>query len=285
MIFYKVTFGPVRKDDLRGEEYAEEIALHHICTLEQYGQACWDHKLFPIYDNGSLCAHIGVHGVHARARKNLPKHGRRHLDELVAYFGSPPRWEILGENVSRRETSWKGAPFLFLHTRYYDYESPLHRGDNGMPIPLYRVPDDVGDRETIYYTNLWQVHYHEFDCINMSCGALEIDAYKQLTVHDSELSREGQELCKQFERITGVPTYYFLMRHWGRRKNEENRKCPSCGCSWRTDYYGGENCHEAGEDYCFWEFRFRCDKCRLVSHRASTDDDERHARIGEWKKS
>lgn len=34
-----------------------------------------------------------------------------------------------------------------------------------------------------------------------------------------------------------------------------------------------------------WNFHFQCHDCRLVSHEADSCEDERHARIGEYKRN
>jgi predicted nucleic acid-binding Zn ribbon protein len=93
---------------------------------------------------------------------------------------------------------------------------------------------------------------------------------------DSELSQRGREICQQVEAATGVPTYYFLMRYWGRRKGEETRRCPGCGGSWHVVM-------PANATSGFCDFPFRCEACRLVSHLGKLFDDPRRAAIGEWK--
>ena len=79
------------------------------------------------------------------------------------------------------------------------------------------------------------------------------------------------------ESATGVPTYYYLMRYWGRKVGEENRLCPGCGGAWRTEI-------PPDRVKRFRDFTFQCPKCRLVSHMADSYDDDRHAGIGEWRK-
>lgn len=54
--------------------------------------------------------------------------------------------------------------------------------------------------------------------------------------------------------VVFLSTYCYLMRYLGRNKNENT-----------------------------WEFHFRCDNCLIVSHIADSYEDERHARIGEYK--
>jgi predicted nucleic acid-binding Zn ribbon protein len=106
-----------------------------------------------------------------------------------------------------------------------------------------------------------------------------MQAYRVLAEPDSPCSKWGRELCLAIEKATGVPTYYYLMRYFGREYAEEKRRrCPCCGKSWhikRPEKEGG---------YEFWEFDFMCKKCRLVSNCACGDVNLRYAKIGEPRK-
>ncbi len=93
---------------------------------------------------------------------------------------------------------------------------------------------------------------------------------------NSGLTKKGKELCEIIEKKTGIPTYYFLNRYWGRLKNEESRLCPECGNEWRVE-------KDIASRESFSNFVFQCKPCRLVSKEADSFEDERHARIGEYK--
>jgi predicted nucleic acid-binding Zn ribbon protein len=180
---------------------------------------------------------------------------------------------VVDDEAPQRDTTWSNAPFLYLSTHMNDWESPLCRGDNGKPIPLYRLTGAHEDRESIYF---WQQTYREYDAIWMGCGHLEIPVYCELALPDSELSQQGRSICRKVESATGIPTYYFLMRYWGRKDCEEKRLCPGCGCEWHKK-------NSVGQLNRFCDFTFMCRKCKLVSHIADSYDDSRRARIGEWQ--
>jgi len=91
----------------------------------------------------------------------------------------------------------------------------------------------------------------------------------------SELAEEGRDLCRAIESATGVPTFYYLMRYWGRPKAEERRRCPGCGDAWRTE-------RPREPPNRFWQFDFKCDRCRLVSHLGAANDGGRRVRVGEF---
>jgi predicted nucleic acid-binding Zn ribbon protein len=267
MILYKLTFGAVTKAT---RDDAVSVAEDYVSVLCHNGQACGEY--FLVYNNGKLCIYLHVAGIHAHSRKYHSKHGVDRLSKVIAHFGAAPQWELAEDDVPKRDTTWAKAPFLYLFAD--DWESPLRRGDSGKPIPLYRLPGVHNDREAIYF---WQHTYHSCDLIWMLSGELETSSYKQLAATDSELSRDGRATCRYVEKVTGIPTYYYLMRHWGRRRNEEARKCPGCGRAWRTT-------HPINPEGTFSHFTFKCDKCRLVSLMANVDYDERRALVGEWKK-
>ena len=134
------------------------------------------------------------------------------------------------------------------------------------------LPVAFEHKEQLYF---WQRSYYHHDNIWLGSGALEIGAYRQLADPASELAEHGRDLCREIETATGVPTFYYLMRYWGRLKGEEQRLCPGCGTAWRTE----RSREWPGR---FWQFDFNCDRCRLVSHLGVSTDGGRHTRIGEF---
>ena len=269
MILHKSTFGPVAKSN---RQDAEDVAEGYIGLLLHNGQACGEY--FTVLSEGNLVAYVMMQGIQATKRRFHCKYGRKSLNSVTAFFGRPPEWKVVDDEVPARDINWQSAPFLYLFTHVFTWSSSLRRGDNGRPIPIYRLRGRHEDRDAIYS---WQGLYRKYDGIWLASGVLEIPVYKQLADPSSELSQKGREICRAVERFTGVPTYYFLMRYWGRRKGQEKRTCPGCGGPWRTDRPLD---HPDG----FWEFAFQCHKCRLVSHIADTYEDERHAVIGEYPK-
>lgn len=287
MILHRITFGKIKP---AAREEAEEVAEDYLRSLAHNGQAGWGYSF--VVQDGLLCVYIDIAGVQAHKLKYHGTFGLERLAKAIEWFGQDPVWERLDEGGPKRDTTWKGAPFLFLFTHAFDHESPLCRGDTGRTIPLYRLPDEQmpkGDREPsaedLYWgaeryregIGFWQHSYRHHDSIWLSSGKLEIPTYKQLALPDSELSRYGRDSCDDIEETTGVPTFYYLNRYYGRPEGEAKRKCPGCGKRWRTKF------PLDSEEQAWHEFPFKCDKCRLVSHMASDDDEPRHVHIGEWK--
>ena len=70
---------------------------------------------------------------------------------------------------------------------------------------------------------------------------------------DSELSKQGIEICKKIEKLTTVPTYYYLHNYDKYKNDNKKRCCPKCGEKWNV---------KKKENY---RFDFKCDNCRIVS--------------------
>jgi predicted nucleic acid-binding Zn ribbon protein len=200
--------------------------------------------------------------------------GKEMLTKVVAAFGAKPTLKMLDDEARRRQLTWKGSLFLYLFTHAFDWTSPVCRGDGQGPIPVFLIPITFQQKEEVYR---WQRRYRLYDDVWLECGSLEIPAYRKLAEANSDLTQEGQELCCAIEKTTGVPTFYYLMRYWGRATGEHERLCPRCGGRWTT-------ANAVEERRRFWHFDFKCDRCRLVSHRGVSSDGGRHTKIGEFRR-
>jgi predicted nucleic acid-binding Zn ribbon protein len=117
--------------------------------------------------------------------------------------------------------------------------------------------------------------YKRYDHLQLDCGPLEVEAYRQLADPASVLGIAGRELAREVERATKLPTYYYLLRYWGWADREGERRCPDCGGPWKNQ--GARSPSGLG-----W-FDFRCEQCRLVSHVATSFDDDGHPEIGSFQ--
>jgi hypothetical protein len=99
------------------------------------------------------------------------------------------------------------------------------------------------------------------------------DEYKEKSwqeiLDESYRGRGMWQLCREVEKSTKVPTYYFLMRYYSHPTEEFARRCPGCGGKWRT---------KAPEENRFRDWHFRCKRCRLVSN-AGVEPNRRLARM------
>lgn len=268
MILANVEFGCSGR---QSKSELEDLVEAYLPRLLHQGQIGSEYVF--AWTDGVLNAYVQLVAPDAHASRHHSDYGRETLAELRKAFGKNPKWTILEDNYLKPAPTWRRAPFLCLYTHAFDDGPPFCRGDNRKPVPSYLFPIPYRERESIYF---WQDNYRHHDSIWLGCGTLEIPAYRELADPNSDLSQHGRDLCGQIEKATGIPTYYFLMRYWGRRNSEDKRRCPGCGRPWRTK-------HAAEKRTDFWLFAFQCYKCRLVSHRGDSFDDERHAVIGEFK--
>ena len=185
------------------------------------------------------------HGKHVRAAV-------RALRKVGVEWSSS---RILGWDPESDPTcTCRKPPSLILTTNFLSCESPLRCGGCSGVVPLYRVPptsehDDYDD------VRWWDHYYRHFDAIWIDSGVGERMAYRQLSRHDSELTEEGRGICQRTEKATGIPTYYFLLRYYGRSSSSERcRRCPSCGGDWLL------------AEQWLNHYAFRCSQCRLVSN-------------------
>lgn len=147
-------------------------------------------------------------------------------------------------------------------------DSVVRSGRDGLGIPLYLLPIDADDRERL---NNWQRQYDWISSLEASTGVLEYETYKEMADPFSHLSRCGRAWAHAIEEATGLPTFYYLVHHYG---SEGNRPCPLCGEEWHVE---GEP-HEGLDSY-----PYRCGPCRLLSHEPSDrQDDPLRSGFGRW---
>jgi len=268
MILANVTFGSRRGNS---KAASEDLAESYLASLFHSGQLCGEY--FVTWTKGLLNAHVLLTGPHAFELRHHSVYGKKELAKVIEAFGKRPVWRTLDDAAGQEATPWKGAPFFYLFTHAFDWASPspVCRGDGKGQVPLFTLPITFEQKEQI---NFWQGSYYHHDNIWLASGVLEVAAYRQLADPASELAQQGRELCRELEAATGIPTFYYLMRHWGRTKGEDKRRCPGCGAHWSVT-------RESKKRH-FEEFDFRCDKCRLVSHVGDSTDGGRHTSIGEY---
>lgn len=162
-------------------------------------------------------------------------------------------FEIIGRDYNENDTASQTIPsFQILYTSYVDSGSPLAHGDELKGIPLYRVLQN--EPELSQAIVKWQENWQACDQLQMNGAVLEKTVLAEISEYESELSQLGRTVCAEIEKVTQVPTFYYLYRLGKDQEIEHNRKCPSCGDNWKL----AEPLHEI--------FYFKCDKCRLLSN-------------------
>lgn len=266
MILANIIFGSLRgstRDEL------EDVVERYLASLLKGGQIC-GHR-FLTWTKGKLNAHVILAAPNAMNLRHHTAWGKKNLAKVVQAFGRKPVWKILDDDAGKTSSGWRGAPFLYLFTHWDDSYPPLCRGDGKRPVPFFTLPVSDQIKEDLF---CWQKNYCDLDSVWLGSGPVEMPAYRQPADPRSELSEAGRRLCREIETATGIPTFYYLMRYWGRSRGEKERPCLGCGQSWKTS--------ESESDGKFHQFHFKCEACRLVSHLGSDIGSARQARIGEF---
>jgi predicted nucleic acid-binding Zn ribbon protein len=269
MYISRVNFG--RPAQHKNKAEVEHAAESYLVALLRNGQICGEYVLG--WTKGCFNAYVYLPRPNSFKIKFYSKWAKECLAKSSEMFSHDPSWTVLEDDIPKRFQSWKKTPSLYLFTAWPFHSPPVRSMDTGEPLPIYLLPLSDSERDEVYS---WAYSYHNHDLIWTESGKLEIPAYKQLAEPDSELSSYGRQVCSNIEKATGIPTFYYLYRYWGRKDEYKSRSCPGCGRKWRVRPIQE---HSAP----FSDFPFQCDKCRLVSHDACTDEDAKYARIGEYK--
>ena len=268
MYLVHIRFGsPVRGCE---KEKAEEVVQEFIGALIWSGQLCED-AVYSWFE-GVLGYYVNVPRPTSLEERYMSSRAEEGLAQVVEVFGEKPTWHLMQDEVPKRFRSWKRASFLFLFSHAFREGNYVCCGDSGEGFPPYLLPVTTEWRCEL---RRWGEKYRDHDRVWLSSCALEMPAYKQMADPASALAEEGRQLCTRLEAAVGKPVFYYLQRYWGRIGKETLRKCPGCGGDWAIENNEDRN--------GMVPFDFRCDGCRLVSHEAVSFEDERHARIGEWR--
>jgi len=179
---------------------------------------------------------------------------RRRIDGLGRVNLKRPTIRFLGA-IPESEPACRCAETsgFFLFTTFLHKEPPVRCLDCNGSVPVYRLPrSETGEHSGLLS---WWKNYQACDTLQIGCTVGERFGERQMSDMASSLSRSGLAVCKEIERLTGLPTYYYLHRAGGRSKSAEvRRKCPSCGGSWLL------------KEPLHGKFDFKCDKCLLLSN-------------------
>lgn len=174
-------------------------------------------------------------------------------EKLEGLCNSKLTYKTIGKTYESYETPCicKKPEYYILTTNYVSIESPLTCGTCFKSVPLYRLP--------VYYDHgympilRWETNYVSCDSLQMSCEVGERWALNQMQEINSQLSKQGLEICRNIEEQTLIPTYYSLYNYKKYKGNQLARPCPSCHEKWGLETPINN------------QYNFKCDKCRIIS--------------------
>lgn len=230
------------------EEYADVVYLlwDYLGTLYKNGQIL---KGYDLVKHGSeYHAFVTVPENDALEEKHHNHYGIIALAKLEEVFLITS--EEMGKNMSCNDSCKCEQPSGYmLYSDFCLQESPLICWDCGKSVPLYKLPY-IGNEKEHYQVVSWQQAYNSVDQLWMNCLSDRF-TYHQLTSPQSQLSKEGRDICTELEKEMGRPVYYYLYH-----EHEKMTNCPVCGKPWS----------ESGHKEIV---ALKCDACRLATDESS----------------
>ncbi|GAL86279.1 hypothetical protein Cpin_4668 [Sporocytophaga myxococcoides] len=174
-------------------------------------------------------------------------------NRLIDYFNCSFEFVYIGLDPEFEETLIYEKPkFLILKSNRI---SPIHDGDSMDQIPLYKLPYTCNG-ESFSDIVMWNRDFDHIEGLWYSDYGGEVWTSEQLSNPNSELNKKGRDCCANLEKITGVPTYYYLF-YGAQISGTEDlimRTCPDCKGDWIIEEHSDFRLYDC-----------KCDKCRLVS--------------------
>lgn len=188
------------------------------------------------------------------------------MQAIQLLTGALPKWTSLGRDPRYHDYEIPEAPYKSLILLGDRGISQLVCGDTFACIPYYRIPEICDPERGHDDLKSWNNRWNNFYGLWFS-GFWEAKAQHQLEAHDSELSQMGRAVAARIEKVTGLPTYYWLFNYREiSPADDQARKCPETGQDW---YIPGTTTNDT--------IAFKCDESRLVgelSKNSPSDEEE-----------
>lgn len=209
--------------------------------------------LFPDYFNQNmLICIVYTHEKNSLNKINNNFYVNKQINKIENKYNIKLKYQTLGISGDYENSSCNcnKSKFYILFTNYLSIESPITCGTCLKSVPLYKLPVfyDYGYQPILS----WNTNYKACDKLQMNCEVGERFGLNQMQNHDSQLSKQGFEICKGIEELTKIPTYYYLHNYRKVKKGQLFLNCPKCNKEWSSQ-----------ENNKFYDFK--CDNCRIVS--------------------
>lgn len=241
MNYYKIKFIPLKP--IKNENEIVKLLWSYMSCLYKNGQIL---KSFEIVKRDDIyLAFVTLPEDDALDKKYNNIYVTKDLNKINELFKL--ELELIGENLNEEKTCTciEKPCWYMLYSRFLYVGSPIICGSCGLSVPLYKFPFIFNEKE--YFSVLeWKEKYADVNSLFIDCLSDKF-TYNQMNNVKSKLSKRGIEICKEFERVTDVPFYYFVYHY-----EKTPITCPICKMEWKLNDQG------AVVDY-------RCDSCRLVA--------------------
>lgn len=196
-----------------------ETIFEYLSTLYKNGQILNDYQL--VRQDSNYAAFLTIPDMHALDTQFNTTYTNKYLLNIET------KLDFLGKNMDIDEyCCCKEPSWYMLYADYASNESPLVCGDCGHEIPLYKVQHIMREEEHFSILS-WQKAYKSIDNIWMY-SLSDRFSMRQLSDPNSQLSRNGMEICAELETVLKKPVFYFLYQQ---RKMTDC--CPKCSAKWQ----------------------------------------------------
>ena len=236
----KITLSPI--NSIENEEDILDLLWNYFSCLYKNGQILKNYEMIKM-DN-SFIVFVTLPEDNALDEKYNNIYISKYLLQVKKLF--TVSIDTIGKNLNcDKGCACKKSSWYMLYTDWTAIDSPLVCGDCGQSVPLYKIPHLFNEDEHHGILG-WKEAYSEIDGLWLYCLSDRF-TYRQLNKFDSQLSKIGRNICRELEKATGVPAYYYVFQY-----NKSKLLCPVCGADWK---YRGEKTF----------IDYKCDQCRLVA--------------------
>jgi predicted nucleic acid-binding Zn ribbon protein len=231
-----------------------DIANDYLAALRMNGQICGREWSFHL-ENNRVITTVLTPGHNALSEQFNNHYIQNYLVD-AKNKGISIISHLLSEEIDSLECcTCSDSSAYILFTDYKTLESPIRCLDCFNPVPLYKFP--IMPSGEYYEIICWQSDYQSCDSLQMNCTVLEKSATLQMANIQSNLSKQGIEVCGTLSMLSKKPFYYYLYHAHGRSlASEKKRCCPICKEPWYVEHA------------LYSIFHFKCDRCFLLSNLA-----------------
>ncbi len=240
MTYMKITFSSIAP--IEDEDECVNLLSEYLGCLFKNGQILREYELIKFKE--SFCTFVTIPDDDALELKYNNVYINDYYNKGKSIFNIS--YEPIGENLYCGKPCKCSSPsWYMLYTDFITEESPVVCGDCGKEVPLYKLPYISNEKEHNAITS-WQEIYKSIEKVWMYCLSDRF-TFRQLSDPNSQLSKEGREICRELETKLGKPVYYYIFH-----SDKPLKECPSCGKPW-TDSDNKKTVD------------FKCEACRLMT--------------------
>ncbi|UPK67455.1 DUF2310 family Zn-ribbon-containing protein [Chitinophaga filiformis] len=250
MVTCELSFkGKLLKDE---KESFLEDASTFISILKRNGQISLSNDVY-IFQNDAVKLYAYTPSIRSLLTEYNNKYVNNWLTRLGEGYGLSFSFKVLSDGEEPIYDFSKSTAFIL----YWGGQSPLRSFNSFESIPLYEFPYTYTDGESYNDINFWEDNYGAIYGTWRRGDIEEERFYSYLSSVDSPLSKQGLEICKKIEKLTGKKCYFYLFND---RNNRVDEKCPCCDGDWKLP------------EKMFGEFDLLCDDCRIISNTKVGDE-------------